>query len=129
MNNDIKNSFKESFLHQPSGEFTNIVEQKIAGLQSAPKLEKSRNWMLYIVLFFILGLPIIVVLFAVISQIQFPDFALFSDAPLNVSWLNNATQLFTDFLPYLIYLLVFTSVYFIGRLLQNRSLGFSVSGH
>jgi hypothetical protein len=28
MNNDIKNSFKENFLHEPSGEFTNIVEQK-----------------------------------------------------------------------------------------------------
>ncbi len=126
MSDDIKNSFKSSFLHEPSGEFTNIVEQKIARLQSAPKLEKSSNWMLYIVLFFIIGLPLFVVLFAVISEIQFPDFALFSAAPLNVSWLNNATQLFTDFLPYLIYLLVFMTVYFIGRLLQNRNVGLSV---
>jgi hypothetical protein len=129
MNNDIKNSFKESFLHEPSGEFTNIVEQKIAQLRTAPKPEKSNHWMLVVALFFMIGLPLFVVLFALFSQIQFPDFALFSDAPINVSWLNNTTQLFADFLPYLIYLLVFTSVYFIGRFLQNRSLGFSVSRH
>ncbi len=83
--------------------------------------------MLFIVLFFMLGLPLIVVLIAAVAQIQFPDFTLFSDASLNLSWVNSAAQLFADFLPYLIYLLVFTSVYFIGRLLQNRSMGFSVN--
>lgn len=126
MSDDIKNSFKSSFLHEPSADFTNLVEQKIARLKTAPQQEKSSNWMLFIVLFFIIGLPLFVVLFALISEIKFPDFALFSAAPMNVSWLNNATQLFTDFLPYLIYLLVFMTVYFIGRLLQNRNIGLSV---
>lgn len=127
MSNDIKNSFKSSFLHEPSADFTNIVEQKIARLKTAPKPEKSNYWMLFIVLFFMIGLPLIVVLFAAVSQMHFPNFTLFSDAPINLSWVNNATQLIADFLPYLIYLLVFTSVYFIGRLLQKRSMGFSVN--
>jgi len=125
MNNDIKNSFKESFLHQPSGEFTNIVEQKIAQLQTAPKPEKSNHWMLVVVLFFMIGLPLFVVLFALFSQIQFPDFQPFAALSLDNSWLLNFTRFFTDFLPYFMYLLVFMSVYFLGRLLQTRHVRFS----
>jgi len=125
MNHDIKNSFKSSFLHEPSADFTNIVEQKIASLKSAPKPEKSNNWMLYIVLFFMLGLPLIVVLIAAVSQMHFPDFALFSDTPINLSWVSKATRFFIDFLPYFSYLTVFMAVYFIGRLFQNGHVGFS----
>ena len=75
MNNDIKNSFKENFLHEPSGEFTNIVEQKTAQLQTVPKPEKSNHWMLVIVLFFMIGLPLFVVLLPSFHKFNFLIFS------------------------------------------------------
>lgn len=126
MNNDIKNSFKESFLHEPSGDFTNTVEQKITLLKKTPEPEKSSNIMLFVVLFFILGLPLGVVFWAAVTEMQLPEFTPLSTDTFASSWMNGISQILTDFLPYLIYLLVFLGVYFIGRLVQSRNISVRV---
>ena len=121
MNQDIKNSFKSSFLHEPSADFTNLVEQKIARLKTAPQPEKSSNWMLFVVLFFIIGLPLMVVLFAVFSQIQFPEFSMFDTSPRIMSLFQEKQHIFTELMPYFTYIFVFISVYFLAPHIEKRN--------
>jgi ABC-type uncharacterized transport system fused permease/ATPase subunit len=117
MNDDLKNSFKEAFLHEPSLDFSDQVGSRISRLPKKSTPEKSVDYVLIGILFFIVGLPIFTVIFAVFADFQSANFENYLSRN---SWLVELSQLVQILLPYLIYLMAFGGVYFLSRLFSLR---------
>ena len=117
MKEDIRNSVRENFIHEPSVDFTSVVMQRI---ESQKMAKKSSNepigiW-IYVILFCILGTPICLIVGYAIFQNITIDITEVTLPKVDIIQYWNVGQFFVDVLPYSLFLLVFFGIIFAGRL-------------
>jgi hypothetical protein len=120
MNEEIKKSFKQVFVCEPSADFSRAVEKKILQVEALRKSEKQNNIVVYLVLFFIIGLPICVISIALISNIQPGNLEMLTPTNYNDGWVYSVIQIIQESTPTLLFIMVFFTLSKLTYMLQLK---------
>lgn len=121
MKEELKASFRESFVQETNADFTEKVLQKIEEREriSCRQLERAGLWV-YLIVFAIIGLPLALVIGYAISlslPVQIPDLEV---KLISESESRRIGNFFIEIMPYTLFLLVFCFISFWETLRRGR---------
>ena len=115
MNNSAKKAFEETFIQEPSSEFNARLMSRIETKTQKQIQPKESHSVLYVFLFFILGLPLIAVVGMSISQSDLTDVTL-TQQSLDFSYLSGfLSKIWAEWQVMLVFLFAFFGLQMLGR--------------